>query len=738
MHHSKHDVNESTLNINLNELVHGFARELAMAAKKVSIYGSGHPVANRSLAKPFMMAAQIFNVKRYVNINLLRGELYILNICLKDSVFTKEIIRFMQILDLSAILFECHLSMNEFTAFMGRFVKRVNVSDHRNLLSAYLREKKIDSIQVNSEFALELFESHRQYRGEVDGDFSVRGMALQQLGDDLETLAAIASSGEQALDAYRIDFDCDVISYILPEKIAALPPERLISSLKGLYHNIIDSKGETSRDNSVEIYKSVWRLLDHHTDRDRIVQMLETDSMASGENTSMLRDLCGPAMAIKQDSVERIDQVLDELLTEGNDDYTVDAFADAFSRLLKTGQREKAVHKIHHLIDRLADNNVAFRQKALNLLISSIEHLNLSTDQIVLERAVEDAVDRVIHKEETYEYSEFIRQLLETSLIGQRYDLLARLTGAMAVRRKIERGVTIYDSMAIKQGFAGINSKEVLDSLIGELIHADFQKSSRIREVLVNIGSEEVALALTNIISHPDRHVRQQSLKILGELGKASLKVCSQILMDDGIFERDASRHELPDCKWYVIRNSIFVLGLLKDVEGVAPLRLRINDNDIRVRREIVSALEKIGGEDACDLLVLMADDPVKEIRDRAVITVGLIGTSDMVPLLIDTARRYPAVTIHAITALGKLGGEEARQFLVGLLDDGDSLADFAGGQISKDDLRLAIVKALGSIGDDGSIDKIKKYKDNLSTTQKLFFKNSPVNKAITDILSKQ
>ena len=135
MQQPKHDVNESTLNINLNELVHGFARELAMAAKKVSIYGSSHPVAERSLAKPFMMAAQIFKVKRYVNINLLRGELYILNICLKDSVFIKEIVRFMQVLDLNAILFECHMTMNEFTAFMGRFVKRVNVSDHRNLLS---------------------------------------------------------------------------------------------------------------------------------------------------------------------------------------------------------------------------------------------------------------------------------------------------------------------------------------------------------------------------------------------------------------------------------------------------------------------------------------------------------------------------------------------------------------------------------------------------------------------------
>ena len=141
----------------------------------------------------------------------------------------------------------------------------------------------------------------------------MRGMALQQLGDDLETLAAIAASGEQALDVHRIDFDYDVINYILPEKIAALPPERLISSLKGLYHNVTGSDAGSGQEKSVEVYKSVWRLLDHHADRERIVQMLETESMAAGEDTSMLRELCGPTTTIRQDSVERIDQVTDEL-----------------------------------------------------------------------------------------------------------------------------------------------------------------------------------------------------------------------------------------------------------------------------------------------------------------------------------------------------------------------------------------------------------------------------------------
>ena len=50
----------------------------------------------------------------------------------------------------------------------------------------------------------------------------------------------------------------------------------------------------------------------------------------------------------------------------------------------------------------------------------------------------------------------------------------------------------------------------------------------------------------------------------------------------------------------------------------------------------------------------LMAADPVKEIRERSVITVGLIGTDDSAPLLADIAHSTPMLAIHAINAMGK------------------------------------------------------------------------------------
>ena len=228
------------------------------------------------------------------------------------------------------------------------------------------------------------------------------------------------------------------------------------------------------------------------------------------------------------------------------------------------------------------------------------------------------------------------------------------------------------------------------------------------------------------------------SLKILAELGKASLRIFSRIIMDDTWFERESDRHELPDNKWYVLRNSIFVLGSLRDEEGLVPLRLRISDNDVRIRREIVSALEKIGGEEAIDLLILMAEDPFQEIRNSAINAIGIIGNTDIVPLLIDIARRNPTESIKIITVLSNLGGEEVIRFLSSILEDPVALADIAGGRISKDELRLAIIKAIGKLGDKKALESVKNYQDTLSTTQKILFRSSPVQKAISDILSKK
>ncbi|NOY89418.1 MAG: HEAT repeat domain-containing protein, partial [FCB group bacterium] len=431
-------------------------------------------------------------------------------------------------------------------------------------------------------------------------------------------------------------------------------------------------------------------------------------------------------------------KTLNDVFIPEADNYNTDDFIEAFERLSNTGDRDKVKEITKHLVDLLGSSHVDFRQKALGLLLDLIKSLNLVTDLFVLEGLIDLLAHNLLEKRETYEYSEFIWQLLEKCFKKEKFYLISQMMAVLSKRRRFDDNVTIYDSMAVKKVFANFNQPQFIDHLIQKMLHSDSKTAGYIRDILIYDGSEEVALALSNIISHPQRRVRQQALKILAELGKASLKVFSQILVDDDMFEREQDRHELPNNKWYIIRNSIFVLGLLKDTEATVPLRLRINDTDVRVRREIISTLEKIGSEEACDILMMMADDPVKEIREKAVITIGIIGLPETVPLLIDLAQMNPKVVIKAINAMGRIGGEEAENFLIKTLESEQKIIRLAAGMFSKDDIKLAVIKALGNIGSKETINKIKSYRNNLSTAQKIFFKNSPVNKTIEEILSRK
>lgn len=731
-------VNESILKTNLNDMAHSLVRELAMACKKMSIYGAGHPVAAKALDKPYFYFGKIFYFKKYVNFNIQQGNLYLLNIRLKDSIFNGHIIQFMQLRDINALLFEQNMSLENLTVFVDQFVRRVSPRDPYYQLSRFLDEKEIKTIEVNSHRAFNLFENWKLYRGDVEGDFSIKRVCLDQLGDNLKKLVSFVDAKTDYLIDNYIDFYPDIVSYLLPEKISSLSSVGIRNVLSELAHEVNSLTDEEAKAVPFNLIMSIFRLITGHPERDRIVEQLDDSLREKIMAGGKFDDTDTETGKIRISSRNRIDSLLEEYFSIGAEGSDALEFSDAFLRLLKTGQQGKAIEVVCRLMDYMSNANPDFRQKALGILMAVTDQLNVELDRSVFESMVNDVVNRLATKQETYEYSELIWRLFDKCRLEERFDLMAKLTTTMAMRRQIEAGVTVYDSMTVKKAFENINQKQIIDQLIEAMIKGKHDKANDIKEVLVAVGSEDIALALSQIISHPIRQIRQQSLRILAELGKSSLRVFSRIIMDDTWFERDADRHELPDHKWYVVRNSIFVLGSLRDQEGLVPLRLRIADNDVRVRREIVTAFEKIGGEEAIDLLILMAEDPVREIRISAINAIGLIGNSETVPLLIDVAGRNPMDTPRIVTVLGKLGGSDARSYLSRLLTDPEMISNLAGGQISKDELRLAIIRALGKLGDDVSLNTLKTYQDSMTTTQKIFFKNSPVQKAISEILSKK
>ncbi len=731
-------VNETLLATDVCELAHDFIRDFAMACKKAGIYGPNHPVVVRAVEKPFFSLNAFFRFKRHVHLNIESSNLHVLHFRLRDSAFVDEVLQYFQGADVNNLIFERNITVTELREFLTQLVNRQAHSRRGQYLHEYLQSKGISSIQVNSELAVRMFEALPSYRGEIVKDAGIKRLVLDILGDDLPRLAKIFRADQDGLLALGIDYDADIVQYVIPERIASLSEMQVNNTLEETLGRVKADSSEVEQNEAQQSYADLLAMAQFHPSHNALFErqkQMTADSPVAGVLADTEKGLLN---ASSRGSGQFIDEIMHTAQATPSQAAGAADFRGAFDRLIRTGRHVHAENVMNRLLDMLGSSTIEFRSIGLQYMTEAIACLDPETAEQVLQNTVAAVSNRIMKKEETYEYAEVLSCLIEKLVVSRSYEILAGLLKAMSKRRHIDGKLVIYDSMAVKRAFETINRRNTLDTFVSDLIQCDIRQAGYIRDILIATASEEAALALSNVISHPSRQVRQQTLKILAELGKASLKVFSEILSDDSMFEREGGRHELADSKWYIIRNSIFVLGSISDPEGVSPLRLRFNDKDVRVRREIVSALDKIGGEDAVDLLIMMAGDIEKEIYEAAIIAIGLCGTPEVAPLLIDIAKRNPSATIKAVGALAKLGGEGVGDFLSSLLADEDKLSEFSQGKVSRDDLRLAIVRALGNMGDAKAIEQLKRFQDGLTTTQKIFFKNSPVNKAVSDILSRK
>lgn len=734
----KLSISETALQTDLKELAGNLTRELAVACKKVAIYGPHHPQAGKAIEKPFFILGRILTHKRFVNYRLQNGQLSLLNIGLTETIFNTHLIQFMQACDLSALVFERGLTASDFSRFIERFATVLQSSDNIEGLHNYLRSRGINKIQCNSEFGHEFFENQKRYRGDVHGDFSLRKFCSDQLPSKLDDLIEVASMDEAGLEKLYIDFSPEVVQYLLPEKIGSLSIDSIRSELAVHATDVRNAANDIERKEKIHHLIKMIGLLECHADHARFIQQFDPELKDQFRQFEELGDPGSATGKIRMELRQKMDLLLSNHFGSSQKDLPAIEIAEALLRLTKTGQHQHAEEVIGFLQERLADPDSHYRQHSLEVLIDIVNRLDFPGHYRLTRYLVESLSTRIAEKQETFEYSELIGQLYRRCLDARHYKLIVTFTRALSSRKNMIDGVTVYDSLAVKKGLDNINFENGIRILVDDLLEGAFEAGNDIRQILMHIGSEEVAVALSEIITHPKRQVRQQALRILAELGKSALTVFSRILMDDSFFERETGRHELPDSQWYVVRNSIFVLGSLKDEAGLPALRLRMSDKDVRIRREIVDSLEKIAGDEAVDLLILMAEDSVREIAEKALRTVGLIGQPESVPLLIDLAERQPMMAGIAIWAIGKVGGEYAYNYLSDLLGDTDHITRLAAGRMSREEIRLAVVKALGLTGDTRVVDAVKGFQDGLSTTQKLFFKSSPIQKAITEILDKK
>jgi HEAT repeat protein len=135
-----------------------------------------------------------------------------------------------------------------------------------------------------------------------------------------------------------------------------------------------------------------------------------------------------------------------------------------------------------------------------------------------------------------------------------------------------------------------------------------------------------------------------------------------------------------------------------------------LRHKDVRVRRETIRALTKIGGQSAVGILLRAVEEADPDLRRQALLSLGAMKNPAAVPTLLrlltqpDLLLKKVDVRKEAARALGEIGSPEATPALVDILRHRRFW-----GRSTYDELRTVAAQALGDLRDPAAIQALEK-----------------------------
>lgn len=257
----------------------------------------------------------------------------------------------------------------------------------------------------------------------------------------------------------------------------------------------------------------------------------------------------------------------------------------------------------------------------------------------------------------------------------------------------------------LKRVYITLKTCELKDwqvEMVRRLIHeaGEEQRIERIGRILEKeegIKLEEVNAYLVLL----QKNSIKPLIKLLGELKNSKTRrVICDSLSEIGKNAIESFTPFVEDKRWYLVRNIIYILGRIGKEQSLPYIQKAFSHEEVRVRREAVTALGLIGGMKAVHLLTRALNDGDFRIRAMAALNLGKVGKkAGLVPLLEvaqakDLSKKDPVEIKAVFDGIGMTGSNEAIPILQQLLER-KSL--FGRGKI--DEIRIGAANALAMIG---------------------------------------
>jgi hypothetical protein len=202
---------------------------------------------------------------------------------------------------------------------------------------------------------------------------------------------------------------------------------------------------------------------------------------------------------------------------------------------------------------------------------------------------------------------------------------------------------------ALKQ----IQTDAFFDFMLSFLCARDLAKETReqVSRVLFFFGGGMARRLMERLAVENDAQARKLLSDELIHRGPAAIPVLIEYLGDE---------------RWYVVRNAVAILGELRAQTVVAHFHPLLGHLDVRVRREAIRALTRIGGNDAVEILLQIVQKGDPDLRPHALLSLGAMKNPAAVPTLVriveqpDPWVKMVEIKKEAIRALGEIGSAEA------------------------------------------------------------------------------
>lgn len=307
---------------------------------------------------------------------------------------------------------------------------------------------------------------------------------------------------------------------------------------------------------------------------------------------------------------------------------------------------------------------------------------NLDEDQ--LRRMVEEVLSEFEQKEEksrqpVRDLAAILREL-RTPLSDDRYQLLIQELIAQIGAQLIEPGTTevLYALVLLRRhikdksrspfqqdqarkALTELASDEFIDFLISTFVLKDLDQEKRkvAAQALLYYGVRSIPIVMDRLIREKDGRIRRDLSDLLAKHGEPAIETLA---------------HHVEDDRWYVVRNTVYIFGEIRHTAAMPYLTKLFHHEDVRVRRETMRTITKIGGPKALAVLLKIVNGDDDEMQRQALLSLGALRNEEAVPPLLtilgkgDFWGRNVERKKDIIRALGEIGSEQAVPALVATL----------------------------------------------------------------------